>query len=357
MTNYKFIYKNESEFIIGQVMDGRLVSYQDLNQTKLGQIYRARISKEIPVLNGYVVELGLDKDGLLKAKDSFGNIKPSDQVLVEVIQESDDQKMYRLSQKLSLSNAYVVITPYNKLKKSLTNQKYPYFLRTRGKDLTNDEIEFYYKDLEDEFERLVKERNMLPTPKLIRRSSRLDDFLLGDTKIVSNISFKGSHLIEVKKDFNPKYVKEISLDLAKSKNARVDGHDFSINIDMLEALTVIDINSKGHYKNLSKSEMALRVNVSSLEEIAIQISLRNIKKMLIIDFIRLSKSDKKILINNLVSVFNKYNIKHKIMGFSNMDFLEIILFWFDFYYEFCYTYRVSKPHGIGFKHRAPNQRE
>ena len=72
--------------------------------------------------------------------------------------------------------------------------------------------------------------------------------------------------------------------------------------------------------------MSLSVNLKALKEIAIQISLRKIKKMLIIDFLRMNKENRTLLVNELKKVFGEYKIKNKIQGFSNMGFLEIVLF-------------------------------
>lgn len=66
--------------------------------------------------------------------------------------------------------------------------------------------------------------------------------------------------------------------------------------------------------------------MKSIEEIAIQIKLRNIKKMLIIDFLRMNADNKLKLKNKIKDVFQEYGLQYKIMGFSNMDLFEIIVF-------------------------------
>ena len=107
---------------------------------------------------------------------------------------------------------------------------------------------------------------------------------------------------------------------------KIEINGLEIVIDELEALTVIDVNSKNKLSDFSKEDMSLKVNLSVIEEIAIQIKLRNIKKMLIIDFLRMNIRNKKTLLKEIFNIFNKYNLKFKILGYSNLDFVEIIVF-------------------------------
>ncbi|MFM1533835.1 ribonuclease E/G, partial [Helcococcus ovis] len=200
-----------------------------------------------------------------------------------------------------------------------------YKLRTRAKEISNEEIRKRYYNLIEDFNKILKEKNFLPTPKLIYKGKFLRDYLIDyDMDVISNNKNQYANIID--NEFNPKYNQIISLDLAKSLERKILSDDVEIVIDNLEALTVIDINSKYSDHSLDKEALSLNVNIKSIEEIAIQIKLRKIKKMIIIDFLRMNLKNKKALINNVKNIFEQYNIKHKIMGFSNMDLFEIIVF-------------------------------
>lgn len=325
MKNYKFIYESDNKIILGEIKNNRLIQYKDTSDDKLGNIYRARVEKYIESMNSYVLNLGLDKDGLLRKKNTSHEIKLSDEILVEIIKVPADDKMYELSEKLTLSNPYIVLNPYNNNSKNLRDKKYNYFLRSKSKVLNKDEIDDHYYKVEQRFEEILKEKNKLPTPKLIHTRDYIEEFVYAyDGQIITNI--KNLDFAIYQKDFNPNFVKEISLDLEKSKRRKVDVNDINIVIDQLEALTVIDVNSVYKYSDLPKEEMSLKVNEIAIKEIAVQLSLRNIKKMVLVDFIRVNNSNKKILIEKFSSKLNELNIKHKIMGFSNMGLLEIIVF-------------------------------
>lgn len=325
-SNYKFLYldKESNNKYLGEVKNNRLIKYINLNKKILGNIYRGRVLKYIDSLDAYIVDIGLDKDALLRKKNTIENVKNSDEILIELIKNPDNEKMYEISQKITLSNSHIVLNPYIKNKKNFKDKKYNYFLRSKAKNLDKNILNKKYEELELIFEKILYEKNKLPTPKLIYENNFEKEFF-EDYKFnkISNISLSGFEFID---DFNPNYNKIISLDLKKSREKYIETKGISIVVEKTEALNIIDINSRNSYQNINKEEMSLRVNIDSLEEIAVQISLRNLKKMMIIDFLRMENKNKKIFLNKLIEVFEYYNLKYKIMGFSNMGFLELIIY-------------------------------
>ncbi|MFM1515571.1 ribonuclease E/G [Helcococcus ovis] len=327
MDNFKFFYEKDEELICGEVKNKRLIEYIDLRNNILGNIYRAKVIDYINSMNAYVLNIGQSKNALLRKKFLIEDIKLGDDVIVEIIKVPDNDKMIEASQKISITDGYLILMPY--IKDSLKNVKFnfdlPYKLRTRAKEISNEEIRKRYYNLIEDFNKILKEKNFLPTPKLIYKGKFLRDYLIDyDMDVISNNKNQYANIID--NEFNPKYNQIISLDLAKSLERKILSDDVEIVIDNLEALTVIDINSKYSDHSLDKEALSLNVNIKSIEEIAIQIKLRKIKKMIIIDFLRMNLKNKKALINNVKNIFEQYNIKHKIMGFSNMDLFEIIVF-------------------------------
>ena len=323
MDNYKFIYKEDEKLIVGEIKNKRLIDYKDLNESKLGNIYRARVKKFLPSLDAYLLDIGEDKDGLLRSKNRIKSLDKYADTIVEVIKDPKDHKMYELSEKYTLASPYQVLKTNKNNKLENTHSS---FSRTRGKDKSED---FLKKDLAvllKTYEELEKERNFLPSPKLLYRPDRVKDYTCDyPFEIISNLKLPLDQTI-YDPVFNPAYTSEISLDLSLRDKRLVENGDVSIVIDQLEALTVIDVNYKNVDTHLSKEDMSLSVNLKALKEIAIQISLRKIKKMLIIDFLRMNKENRTLLVNELKKTFGEYKIKNKIQGFSNMGFLEIVLF-------------------------------
>ncbi|MDO4605010.1 MAG: ribonuclease E/G [Helcococcus sp.] len=326
MENFRFIFHDVDKIEYGEIKDNRLITYFDQSYTLKGNIYRAKVLKYVKSLDAYILDIGLEKNGLLKTKNTISNIKPSMDVIVELIETKSGDKLYELSQKYSLTDGYIVYLPFVKSnnKNIFELAGNSYLLRTKRKYLGNEEISNRLNLLLKEHESIQKEKNLLPTPKLIRQSNFLSDFIENyEYEIISNK--KISNII-YDKDFNPKYHKLISRQIIDMNKRKIDIRGIEIVIDQLEALTVIDVNSKNKFIDLAKEDMSLKVNFLVIKEIAIQIKLRNIKKMLIIDFLRMNYSDKKILLKELDKIFSQYNLKFKILGYSNLDFVEIIIF-------------------------------
>ena len=99
MDNFRFIFHDEYEIKYGEVKDKRLITYLDKAFTLKGNIYRAKVLKYVKSLDAYILDIGLAKNGLLRTKNTISNIKPSMDVIVELIEIKSDDKLYELSQK------------------------------------------------------------------------------------------------------------------------------------------------------------------------------------------------------------------------------------------------------------------
>ena len=179
MENFRFIFHDVDKIEYGEIKDNRLITYFDQSYTLKGNIYRAKVLKYVKSLDAYILDIGLEKNGLLKTKNTISNIKPSMDVIVELIETKSGDKLYELSQKYSLTDGYIVYLPFVKSnnKNIFELAGNSYLLRTKGKYLGNEEISNRLNLLLKEHESIQKEKNLLPTPKLIRQSNFLSDFI------------------------------------------------------------------------------------------------------------------------------------------------------------------------------------
>ncbi|SDZ81501.1 ribonuclease, Rne/Rng family [Pseudobutyrivibrio sp. ACV-2] len=93
----------------------------------------------------------------------------------------------------------------------------------------------------------------------------------------------------------------------------------NIIIEPTEALTVIDVNSS---KSYGKSN-PMKTNTEAIEELVHQLRLRSISGIIIIDLLKVSKSNQDALIEKL-KILSKNDVsKIYIHGFSNLGLLEI----------------------------------
>lgn len=96
-------------------------------------------------------------------------------------------------------------------------------------------------------------------------------------------------------------------------------------IQPTEALTVIDVNS-GKYEahNKAQEEAAFRINKEAAEEIALQLRLRNLSGIIIVDFINMeAKEDRQRLIDFLNSITKKDRIKTSVIDMTPLGLIEI----------------------------------
>jgi len=93
----------------------------------------------------------------------------------------------------------------------------------------------------------------------------------------------------------------------------------NIVIEPTEALTVIDVNSGKNYGKQNPFE----VNVEALEEAFREIRLRSISGIILIDLLKVSKSEEEKLIEFANSLTDSDISRVTIHGFSNLGLLEI----------------------------------
>ncbi|MFM1541151.1 hypothetical protein ABGF30_07375, partial [Helcococcus ovis] len=122
MDNFKFFYEKDEELICGEVKNKRLIEYIDLRNNILGNIYRAKVIDYINSMNAYVLNIGQSKNALLRKKFLIEDIKLGDDVIVEIIKVPDNDKMIEASQKISITDGYLILMPY--IEDSLKNVKF-----------------------------------------------------------------------------------------------------------------------------------------------------------------------------------------------------------------------------------------
>jgi ribonuclease E/ribonuclease G len=97
---------------------GRLVELRvadGAHPPSLGAIHLGRVATGAPLLDAVFVDVGLARDGFLRASDMIGGERdrprPGDPVLVQIAREAADDKGARLSMKLALPGRLVVLRP------------------------------------------------------------------------------------------------------------------------------------------------------------------------------------------------------------------------------------------------------
>lgn len=259
-------------------------------------------------------------------KQSKKELAAGDELLVQVSKEAVKTKNAVASTNLSFSGEYLVLTSANRrigvssklskaehdrlhaLAKSLCGENAPYGLivRTNAATAPEDEIKTEFLSLKDACEQLLA---IAPTR---RAGSCLYTEMPFYLKMLQDV--KKETLDEVITDDKEIYEKLQEFVLPKSCRIRlyedallplprlydmagqIEGalkervwlkSGANIIIQPTEALTVIDVNSGKNIAKKDKQQNNYRINVEAAKEIALQLRLRNISGIIIVDFIDL----------------------------------------------------------------------
>ena len=331
-----------------------------LNRKTKGNIYKARVSRVEQSLEAAFVDYGKEKHGFLPFKEISGffsdGIKPKSdkltisdvltegkEIIVQVEKEERGNKGAALSTYINLAGAYMILTPNNPksagisrqinatdrqdLKKLLPKLQVPkhsgLIIRTEGAGKALEELQWEVDHLTQLWKSIKTVTKNGDEPFLIYQESditvrALRDYLREDTDSViiddletyqkarDFVSFVMPHYLDRIKYFD---ITEHSLFAHMSVESQVKNvfnrevtlkSGASIVFDATEALTAIDINSARATRGSNIEDTALKANLEAAEEIAVQLQLRDIGGLIVIDFIDMASEENRITIEKVM---------------------------------------------------------
>lgn len=353
MKDYLFIHKDEEKIEYGKVVDSKLNSYfvKKISDFEIGDIYRVRVVKKVVALHCFFVELKNGKNGFLDFKDTIGEIKVGDVIFVEIYKINAGDKAPNVSMNFSISSLFSVVSFKNSeeilISKKLKDFKFDidkikalksnFSIKLRTKSVYCDE-EFLLNDISENLKKMqeiVDSINNLPVPKLIyKKENFLEDFLIENEKYSCILNekelykkFKNDEFLKNElifdEEYSPKYDYNIGIYLENLNKKVVEVENINIVIEKTEALTVIDVNSKGKTSESDKSKNALSVNLIAIDEILRQISFRDISGIIIVDFINMKAKEKEVLEEKISKIQVLDNKIWNFHGFTKLGLYEI----------------------------------
>ena len=327
-----------------------------LNRKTKGNIYKARISRVEQSLEAAFVDYGKEKHGFLPYKEVSGffaeGIKPKgdkltisdilkkdQEIIVQIEKEERGNKGAALSTYINLAGAYMILTPNNPksagisrqinttdrqdLKKLLPKLQVPkhsgLIIRTEGAGKGLEELQWEVDHLTQLWKSIKTATKNQDELFLIYQESditvrALRDYLREDTDSViiddletyqkarDFVSFVMPHYLDRIKYFD---ITEHSLFAHMSVESQVKNvfnrevtlkSGATIVFDATEALTAIDINSARSTRGANIEDTAFKANLAAAEEIAIQLQLRDIGGLIVIDFIDMASEENRLAI-------------------------------------------------------------
>lgn len=298
-----------------------------------------------------------------------------DEIIVQVTKEAVKTKQPVLSANLSFTGTYCVVTTGKRhigfssklaedqkselksymgtITSSLNREEFGYVLRTNCRELHGN-----YEPLKEELEALTKQaKDTLKTAGYKTCYSRLfaapasylfelhsfyqseyDEIITDDREIYENLcSYCSPKGTDQENTFPKKirlyqddmlplqklYCVETRLSEALSKNVWLKSGGYLV-IEPTEALTVIDVNTGKSIEKKNAEEHYFRINMEAAKEIALQLRLRNISGMILVDFINMqSKEQEEALIQKLKALLKEDRIKTNVIDITGLGLVEI----------------------------------
>lgn len=387
MNNIILINKNEiNEIKVAFLENGILYNFENENENgkfQKGNIFKGCITKVEKGLDAFFIDYGANKDGFLAfkeiSKDYLDNFNLFDGIeeikdetaiigkifIVQIEKEECDGKGASLTTYLNVAGCYMVLMPYSSELKGIS-KKINEDQRFELKEIINDiamlddigiiirtfgyskkisefkaellillsQLKFVKNLYIDEFEtHIIYEHN-----NLIIKTIR--DYLKSDiTKVIIDdiytFNFIYKYLSILRSDLLSKitlhlnniplfneYKIEQQMELLLKREVFLPSGG-SITIDIVEALTFIDINSSKSNKCDDVEETALQTNLEAIKEITRQLRIRDLGGLIIIDFIDVDADEYILIEKKLKELLTNDKAKIYTEKISQLGLLEM----------------------------------
>lgn len=345
-------------------------------EAKLGDIFVGKVKDIVPNIQAAFVEIGNKQKcylSLEKLKQPiFLNPKKNqevhqgDEILVQVSREAVKTKPADVTVNINITGRYAVLThgktmigisgkiqeetERKRLQKLLVpykNQEYGFILRTNAKFALEDEILMELDRLIKEYQNIRKKAEYSACFSCIFRvqehfitdirDSRNEQFL----EIITDDKQIYQRIADYLESFQPEdtdklrfyqdsmislwnvYGMEAKLEKALHTKVWLPCGAYLV-IEPTEALTVIDVNSgKAVGKKKDTQAAYYKVNLEAAWEIAVQIRLRNLSGIILVDFIDMKEENTKRLISFFAEQLAKDPIKTDFIDMTALHLAEI----------------------------------
>ncbi|TDX49003.1 Rne/Rng family ribonuclease [Orenia marismortui] len=353
-----------------------IIYERDFNQHLVGNIYKGRVENVLPGMQAAFVDVGLEKNVFIHAKDLVSIVEkdnfrieevlnPGQELMVQITKEALGTKGPRGTCKLNLAGRYLVLLNskghigvsrriddgeergrLRKIAKSILPEDKGVIVRTVAAYKSEDDLErdlsfllnlwkqieeesklhnapcLVYKDL-DSLKQVIRDKF---TPKVDKLIIDTKDKYHQAVKLIENISPKLNTRVyyysHPKPIFDYYNIEEEIKGLLERKVALNCGG--YIIIDNTEALTAIDVNTGSYVGRSDLESTVVKTNLEAAREIAKQLRLRDIGGIIIVDFIDMNlNKDQELVLEVLRKELSKDKTKTNILGLTKLGLVEI----------------------------------
>lgn len=319
--------------------DGRLAEFIDLRESsQSGDIILAKVNRMMPGMDCAFADIGRKRDGFLPLKEnsqSFTDdpVRSGAVVAVQIRREENGAKGAYLSRDLTIPGKTVILMPKNRyigvssrIQGADTRER----LRQCGKKITEDRCGIVMRaaaetapeeEIRAEFSELMK--TWTDIRDRMNRMNRPGDILFAQDPAAEMIrDYAAAEEDVIRKTEIPA---EIRRQLAVSAGRKVNlPGGGNIVIDRCEAMTVIDVNSAAAGVPGDKESSITATNMEACFEASLQVRLRDIAGIIMIDFIDMEKEENRIRVEEYIrDLFSRDRRKTVIHGWTRLGILEM----------------------------------
>ncbi|MFK7871837.1 MAG: ribonuclease E/G [Oligoflexales bacterium] len=327
-------------------------------KAKIGQVYHAKIDRVLPGLAGAFLHITKEQKGFLQ-ETSEVKLRQGDSILVQVIKEGTPTKGPQVSTSLTFTTENLVLL-YNqpgviKISNKINDKKqvqrlqnwatsltlqHGILLRTRAADIDFNSLEQDWKTLSNQVS-IFEQTPKISAPSLIHHqpiemrhgilthwgryhfdeviSDHAQPFPLKPNFLLS-AQWKTYH--DPRPLFETLGIEKSIQNAFKSKVELPSGGN--IVIQSTEALTSIDINTARSSKGTHLQDTILKTNLEACKAIALQIRLRNLVGILIIDFIDMTTAQNRASIEKeFQNWMNQDPVAHRILPLNELGLIQL----------------------------------
>lgn len=314
---------------------------RDAQKTK-----QASVTAKLTVSNEYFV-LEFGSQGVhYSTKLSAGEKKSITDLLQKadiLTSDSGNSDSLGCSERLECSDSFLASLPsIPRMQRIPTGM----IVRTKAKDLPEKELLEAFTSLAEEYRTLLQTASHMPCFGRIRQSQNPYETFLSQmlfpeeyTEIITDNASLYDELSPLfAKSFPEKpfrlyrdnmlslsklYSLETKMKEALSERVWLKSGSYLI-IQPTEALTVIDVNSGKYESNKRREEYFLTLNQEAAREIALQLRLRNLSGIIVIDFINLTEeTSRQILLQTLKDEVKKDKMPVTVVDITPLGLVEI----------------------------------
>ncbi|MDR1001150.1 MAG: Rne/Rng family ribonuclease [Clostridiales bacterium] len=343
----------------GKLID--LVIDKHVNESIAGNIYLGVVKCVLPNEFAFV-DIGQQRNAFLNAlnSDYKKELRVEAPIIVQVCRDPSGDKGASLSTRMDLTGRLCVLlesllgesgvshkiksgAERERLKKILKRhlpKGFSAIARTDSENKSEEEIAEDINKLRHRYERILTDAAYKRPPALLYRNNSsalfellredVEEILINDKSIVTSVMADAdaclpgaSKLVRLsaRSVFDSNVEKQISR--ALEKKIWLNNGGFLI-IEQTAACVIIDVNSGKFTGGKDGRDNALRTNLEAAKETAMQIRLRNLSGMIIIDFINMdSESDKSRLYDYFQAEIAKDRIKTNIIGMTELGLMQL----------------------------------